>query len=246
MTDQVNSKTFTDSATATTTVVPDLGNQTPVTPQADMNQVFQDSLANIKNENGEQKYKDVHTALAALNASQSYVKTLETENATFKEEAVKAKSMDEVLAQIQSTNNNQQEQTSSPEIDVDKLRGVTLETLKEYEAQKQALGNQKEVVSALTAKFQDADKAAAAFTAKAAELGMPIDLFDRMAQTSPSAILAYFDVKSPGTSKIIEGSVNTDALSQNAQPSQAKKNIMYGASTTDIVNAWRSAGQPKS
>ena len=78
---------------------------------------------------------------------------------------------------------------------------------------------------------------------RAAELGMPVDLFNQLAATSPKVVLDYFDVSSKVQPTNIEGTVNTDALQQNVQPAPAKKNIMYGASTSDIVNAWRQAGQ---
>lgn len=233
---------FTEGSTAPT-VNSDQSQTTPVQTAPDLNQVYSDQLAGIKNEAGEQKYKDVATAIAALQHSQDHVRNLEAENAKFKAEGTKAASIDEVLQQLKSTNNNQTEQTGSPELDVDQLQGITLDTIKRYEAQKQEASNQAKVVEALTGKFQSADKAKEAYAAKAAELGMPVDLFNKMAATSPKAVLNYFDVKTKAQPSSIEGTVNTDALQQIVQPVQAKKNIMYGASTSDIVNAWRAAGQ---
>lgn len=50
----------------------------PVVPQ---NDPFADQLSGIKNENGEQKYKDVGTALKALQDSQQFIRQLKEEKA---------------------------------------------------------------------------------------------------------------------------------------------------------------------
>lgn len=230
---------FTEGSTATT-VNSDQSTTTPAqtAPTPDLNQVYADQLAGIKNESGEQKYKDVATAIAALQHSQDHVSKLEAENAKFKADTTQATTMDDLLQQMKSTS-TQSEQTSSPELNVDQLQGITLDTIKKYEAQKEATGNQEKVVEALTGKFQSADKAKEAYASKAAELGMPIDLFNQLAATSPKVVLDYFDVKTQVQPTTIEGTVNTDALLQNAQSAPAKKNIMYGASTTDIIANWR-------
>jgi hypothetical protein len=224
----------------TTTVTPD-----PVTaPQPDLNQVFSESLAGIKNEAGEQKYNDVFTALAALKHTQDHVKTLENENAAFKQENVTAQSMDDVLAQLQATNNNQSVQTSTPALDVEAQRNVTLATIQQYEQQKAAEANQQAVETALVGKYKDATKAAEAFTAKANDLGIDVKTLEALAAQSPKAVLEYFGTSSSATNPIVGGSVNTDALANSVQPVVEKKQIMFGATSADLVNAWRAAKPP--
>lgn len=235
---------FKEETTVPNTETPDLGVKTPQ-PQPDLNSVFKDQLSSITDENGEQKYNDVMTALSALKHTQEYVKTLETENAGFREEDTKAATMDEVLAQLKTTQDKQSGPTSSPELDVDKLRNVTLETLMEYEAQKVSIANQQKVIEALTGKFKSGEKAEEAFIAKARDLGISVKTMNELSASSPKAVLEYFQMSSSeSTSSFVEGSVNTDALASQTSESPAKKNIMYGASTEDIVSAWRSAGQP--
>lgn len=217
--------------------------QDPVqNPQPDLNQVFGESLSSIKNEAGEQKYKDVFTALEALKHTQNHVKTLESENALFKQESVKAKTMDEVLEQLKPTVNSQSDQTSSPALDVEAQRNVTLETIQQYEEQKKALANQREVEKALVGKYKDASKAAEAFVSKAEDLGLDVKTLESLSASSPKAVLQYFEITdSRVTNPIVTGSVNTDALNNSEQTPAIKKQIMFGASSEDLITAWRAA-----
>lgn len=68
----------------------------PGTPPSDP---FADKLAGIKNENGEQKYKDLNTALEALSASQQFIPQLQNENAELK------KQMEEMDAKLKQMGN---------------------------------------------------------------------------------------------------------------------------------------------
>lgn len=241
-TDADQAPMFTDGTTPTETpVIKPVAQDLVQNPQPDLNQVFGDSLAQIKNEAGEQKYSDVTTALAALKYAQPHIKTLEDENATYRQEQVKAKTMDEVLAQLQTTNNNQTDMTSSPALDVEAQRNVTLETIQQYEQQKTALANQQTVEKALVEKFKDAGKAAEAFTSKANDLGIDVKMLETLAASSPKAVLEYFELSQTVTKPIVEGSVNTDALQLNVSQPVEKKQIMFGATSQDLVNAWRAA-----
>lgn len=218
---------------------PDQGTKTPA--QTNVDEVFSEQLLSIKNEDGSQKYSNIATALAALKHTQDHVKTLENENENFRQESVKAKTMDEVLQQLNTTKQDQGVQTSSPEMDVETMRKVSLEVNREIQEKQKAEANQTRVVMALVDKFKDAAKAEEAFNAKATELGLSVDLLNDLAATSPKAVLEYFEIKKEGTTNPIEGTVNIEALNNNSEPTKPKKNIMYGATTQDIVAAWRDA-----
>ncbi len=144
---------------------------------------------------------------------------------------------------MKTTQGQQSGPTSSPELDVEKLRDVTLETLMQYEAQKTSTANQQQVVTALTGKFKSEEKAEEAFVTKAQDLGISVQMLNELAASSPKAVLEYFQMGQESTSKFVEGTVNTDALSSQSTPAPARKDIMYGASTSDIVEAWKAAGQ---
>jgi hypothetical protein len=245
MTDPVAGTIFTKEGTPAPAGTPTdpAGERAPLQVQPDLTQVFGDTLAQIKNENGEQKYKDVFTALSALKHTQEHVKTLEDENNKYRSEGIKAQTMDEVLQQIEATKQTKQEPTSSVELNVDQQREMTFNTIKEYEAQKAATANKAAVSDALLGKFKDQGKAIEAFNSKAQELGLTPAVLENLAATSPKAVLEYFADSKGNSFKPTEGTVNTAAM-QSANPAQpAKKNIMHGASTADIMAAWRSAGQ---
>lgn len=241
-TDADQANMFTDDKTSTTIVEKpnDQGVKTP-SPQPDLNEVFADKLSAITNEDGEQKYTDVMTALEALKHTQNHVKTLEQENASFKQEQVKAQTMEEVLQQLKTTKTDQNVQTSSPEVDVETMRNVTFDTIRQYEQQKQETANQQSVEQSLIGKFGTSEKAGEAFGAKARDLGMDIKVLENLAATSPKAVLAYFSDIKEVTTKFVEGSVNTEAMSNQNPQVKPKKNIMYGASRSDILDAWRDA-----
>jgi hypothetical protein len=206
-----------------------------------VNEIFTDTLSQITNEQGEPKYSDVFTALNALKHTQDHVKTLEEENAKFRTESTKAATMDEVLQQL-SANRAQPEATPQEGLDANSVKDVTLNTLRQYEAEKAAKANQSSVAETLTKKF--GEKAEEMYAKKAQELGLPLNLLDNLAATSPAAVLQYFDVKEKGSHlNPSTGSVNTEALGNLNPPKLAKKNIMFGASSSDILNAWKSAGQ---
>lgn len=240
-TDQDDGSIFVAPVTPPQVTAPDPDAVKTSAPQPNLDEVFGEHLAKIKNEAGEQKYGDVVTALSALSHTQQHVKTLEEENERFRQEDVKAKTMDEVLQQIEATKQTSVAPTSNTELDVEKMRNVTFDTIKEYEAQQTAAKNQTSVVSALVEKFQDQAKAEEAFNRKAEELGLSVQILNELSATSPKAVLEYFQISKESSPKPTEGSVNTDALGTLVKPTEPKKNIMYGASTSDIIAAWRSA-----
>ncbi len=243
MSDQDDNSMFNNDGTVNqpdNTVTPD---QSVKTPAPNMNEVFADALSSIKNEDGGQKYSDVATALSALKHTQDHVTNLESENQVFREEQIKAKTMDDVLQQV-TANKDQNVQTVPSGLDADSVKGVTLDTLREYEAQKLADANQQSVVEQLRTKFGDNKKAEEMFNTKAQEMGLTVETMNQLAASSPKAVLSYFDVKGGVTpNKNIEGSVNTEALQNQVIETPKVAGIMYGASSSEIVDSWRAAGQ---
>lgn len=212
-------------------------------PKIDLDAMFKDHLSSITDDNGQPKYRDVFTALEALKHTQAHVKTLQEENKTFRESQTQATTMEEALRRL-SANKEQNDSTKSPELDAEKLKGMTLETLRQYEAEKSARANEQAVSDALVKKFGDAEKAKAAYATKADELGIDADTLRSLAQRSPKAVLSYFDVKEQRAfDKNLEGSVNTDAFNKTQRTTEAPRNIMYGASSQDVLSAWKAAGQ---
>lgn len=217
--------------------------QTDQSVKPDVNAIFKDHLSSIVDDSGEPKYKDVFTALDALKHTQDYVKTLQEENRQFRESKTQETTMEEALRKL-SANKVQNDSTKSPDLDAETVKGMTLETLRQYEAEKTARANEQAVSDALVKKYGDAEKAKAEYAKKAQELGVDTDTFRSLAQRSPKAVLSYFDgAKDQSFDKNLNGSVNTSALGHSQTTQEKPRNIMYGATTGDMVSAWKSAGQ---
>ena len=250
MTDQDNdifdNKDQPKTAEQQTTEKPASSDQEPKTP-IDYNEVFKDHLTSIIGDNGEPKYKDVPTALAALKASQEYIRTLEGENQTYKTKSVQNETMEEVLqrfAEKQSpAKKDNTDSTKSRELDVDQLKEKFNEWAQQTDQEKAFKTNQRAVSEALVKQFGDVEKGRKAFEDKARELGLDIDTFTTLAARSPKAVLSYFEISASNTPKFnVQGSVNTDALKPQPQKPQIG-GIMFGASSEEMVAAWKAAGQ---
>lgn len=208
-----------------------------VTP--DIDSIFKDKLGAIMDDKGEQKYKDVFTALDALKYTQDHVKTLEEENRRFREEATKNDTLQQALNNISAK--DRPEPTKSEGIDADKLKGMTLETLMEYERTKTEEKNKTEVSDALIKKYGDRSKAEKAYSDKAAELGIDLDTFVTLAAKSPKAVLSYFDTKTtiPNPSS---GSINSAAL-QGKPSEEIDYMAKYYSSSDNSLAKWRAVAK---
>lgn len=208
----------------------------------DYNEVFKDHLNNILSDGGEPKYKDVPTALAALKASQEYIRTLEDENRDYKESKVKSETMEEVLQRFTANKDNTKDSTKSSELDVEQLESKFDEWMNQKEKQKAYKTNQQVVSETLVKKFGDVEKGRKAFEDKAKELGLDLETFTSLASTSPKAVLSYFQMSTDSYKPNVQGSVNTDGLKPTAQQPNIG-GVMFGATSEDMVAAWKAAGQ---
>lgn len=208
--------------------------------QVDIDSIFNDKLKTITDEKGEQKYKDVFTAIEALKHSQNYIKTLEEENRSYRETKVEQDTFAEALNNISAK--KEPETTKSEGIDAEKLKGMTLETLMEYEKSKQEEANKKAVSDALLNKFGDSEKAKKAYSDKANDLGIDLETFVALAAKSPKAVLSYFDAKesTPSPSK---GSINTQALGSQKKEEHVDFRSRYFNNSDPSVSKWKSAGE---
>lgn len=211
----------------------------------DYDAIFRDKLTGIKNDQGEQKYTDVLTALEALKYSQEHIKTLESENKALKDENLKHQTMEEALDRI-TTEKNQNTQPTEPskkDIDVEELRKIVREENSNLTKENQAKQNRSSVSSSLISKYGTAEKAIEAFSKKAEELGVTYEFLQDLAGNSPKAVLAYFnETSSQVFNKNVQGSVNTESFNKQESKEPKISGVMYGASSKDMLSAWKAAG----
>lgn len=186
------------------------------------------------------KYATPEAALKALPHAQQHIATLEAELAALREKAQGAHNVDELYEAVQEL----QKQKGTPAtvaVSEDAIAGVLDRKLKEREA--------KQTQEANVASFRDAfgkkygDKAKEQFAAKAAENGLTVEGLSALVRTSPTAALKLvgIDPASASTPKPILGSVDTTRLHSQHQPATKPKPVMFGAKTSDVLEAWRAA-----
>jgi len=158
-------------------------------------QALAEKLVAIKRDDGTPKYTSVEDALDALAHSQTHIRTLESDNATLKTEAQKIKALEDALAKLQGSGNQEQPRTQTTttgglseqaarELFKNELANQTRATA-EFE-------NLKGVNAQLIQKYGSEEKAKEAVKLKARELDMTLQELETLSKAKPKAVLAYF------------------------------------------------------
>lgn len=190
-------------------------------------------LMNIKGEDGQQKYKDVPTALNALQHSQEYIRQLKTEMEELKTKASQAVTLDQVMEALNK-------KSETPATTQDTPKGVTAEDvvriLQETETQKVHKAN----VSRVSQRFKElhGDKAEEVFYSKANEMGLSRDAINRLAATSPAAVFSMFGMKEgPAPAAPAPSGVNTSGMQA---PTPTPRSTVMGYKTDrEILEYWK-------
>lgn len=169
----------------------------PNTPNLD------DMLKNIKNENGEQKYKTLADALTALDHSQKYIPELKNQLAgtlsqleEMKGKVEKFSNVEETVQRLLAQQQPPQRNTDPPSVGLDEQAVLKLVTdsMSKAEQMKAMESNQKTVNDALVGKF--GDKAIEVLETKAKELNTTRQALGELAKSNPKLVLALFDAPS--------------------------------------------------
>ncbi len=172
-------------------------NQNSETPDTSQANPFADQLSGIKNENGEPKYKDVETALKALNESQQYIKTLtdagkaqkgELEQA--RQELAKMGSIDDFVKKISPptapTNPPVTPEVSS--LSEEKVVSILAEQMRVAQEAQSQDANLKSVIAQLSQIH--GDKASSFIKQKAVEMNTTPQALQDLAKANPAMALA--------------------------------------------------------
>ncbi len=220
---------------------PPTGEPTP-TPQ----DTFVDQLNAIQNENGEPKYKDVSSALAALGHSQLHITTLESEKVTrdqelqtMRDELASKKSVEDFVAEL----TNKQEPSpaapsATPSLDANAVNDLITRQLQ----QSQVVATQDSNLQSVLGKLNElyGDKAGDVITAKASELGTTVATLETMSKENPSMALAIL-----GGEKVVKPQVPSQSsrtLSPNPPGTELKapeKSLMRGATGAEVTDYWK-------
>jgi len=188
------------------------------------------------------KYNSVEDALKSVPHAQKHIQTLESELAAAREELAKRRTTEELLDEIKS-GIQPQATPAGTEFDQDKLLQLVDQTLEVKERQKTAKSNADTVASKFTEKY--GSKAEEVYNSIARESGLTVQQLNNLAASSPKIVLKLAGLE--GTSAPVAGkptsSVNTEALNQKVDPNQLSARVKQGATTKDLVNAWKIAGE---
>lgn len=200
-------------------------------PQADP---YTTMLAEIKAEDGRQKYADVNTALQSIPHAQGRITELSYEVQRLQEELAKRQGMEDIMQQLQSN----PEVTPAPQahgLDEGSVAAIVRQQLVEQAKADGIAANRSKVATALKDKF--GEKAESEFNTRAASLGVTPEWLTQQAETYPDFVLSQFNVKGNSSpTQINHGSVMTQALHPR-QESVAP--VIRGATGSEVVDAYR-------
>lgn len=207
----------------------DLFNSQASAPQGEENneqvqtQTYDHLLQGLKNSEGNQKYATMEQAFEAFQSAQDHIVKLEKEAAEMKAKATETKTMEDILAALQSQ--GQQEAPPSvpaQEIDIDSR---IAEVLAVQEKQKLEKANGDLVVTKVQEAF--GENAGEVYYSKAEALGLNKQAIDSLARTSPEAVFSMLGIKEGApTSEFKPKGINTESF-QHTEETLVPKG-MYG------------------
>lgn len=197
-------------------------------------------LMEIKRPDGTPKYNDPIAALDALKASQEYISTLETENATYKEQVKEVETLQETIKRLGGNMNNNEK--PNPQTEGEGGRSVEAaeelvaklldKKLNERDAVNTAVSNVKRVQDTLIKKFGDEAKAVENIKAKAKALNTTPKALEDLAAQNPSLVLELFGGSTAAPSPN-NGSVNLSGYKPPVDEIKLpEKSILSGAGAT--------------
>ena len=188
-------------------------------------------LQAITNPEGKPKYKTVADALIGAAKAQEHIQRIETENAELRGVAKKVETMEQLLQRLEQGKGS--DQTLMPK--VEDQEQMVLSVLEKRDHALRERQNKEQVLESLKGKF--GDKVQEVLQAKANDIGLSVAELGALAARSPKAVLNYFDTKPFSPS--VQSTVNTQALTPKTDQAPPPENIMWGASTKDVVGFFR-------
>lgn len=187
------------------------------------------------------KYKSAEDALKSVPHAQEHIKTLEAEMAVLKEELTKRKTTEELLDELKSGIQPQENTTQAGGLDQDKISQLIINTLEQRERQSKAKQNAASVAEKFTQQY--GNKAEEVYQSVAKDAGLSIEQLNNLAATSPNVVLKLSGLESKTTPVAKTSStINTQAFGTAQKPSEASARVPKGASTKDMLAAWKVAG----
>lgn len=222
------------------TTTDDGANRDQGEPKEGNKEQLPEELQNLVGE--DKKYKSVEDALKSIPHSQQHISQLEQELAEMRERLESARTVDDILDQInqpkQEEHKEPERKQESPQLSQDDIARIVDSRISEQERMQTAHQNQQAVVERMQELY--GDKAEETYVHRAEELGVPVEWLNETASKSPQAVFELFGLNKKERAtpkKTSEGSYNSDSFKGQSRPE--RKPVMTGASTSELVDAWR-------
>lgn len=182
------------------------------------------------------KYQSPEDALKSVPHAQKHIETLESELASVREELSKRQTTQELIDELKSGVQTPAQTVQSGELNQDNVMDLVNQTIATREANAKAESNAQSVAAKFTEQY--GDKAEDTYNSIAKELNLSVKQLNELAATSPTVVLKAAGLsaaKAPVASS--SGDINTEALSQQAKPTELSAKV-EGGSTKDLLAAW--------
>jgi len=218
-------------------------------PPPSSEDLFADKLKEIKNENGEPKYKTVEDALEALNHSQQFIEKLKTEKQELEDqwkqtqgELETRESVEDVVKRLTENNgqpsNREGDQPQENGLDEEKVQQLVTSVLSQREQETQANQNINTVQAALVEQY--GDQAKTVIQQKATELGTTPGEIKELAKRNPKMALTILGGATPNSTQPSTSSVSPPRGPSNEleKPKFDKSLTRGGASNKELAEAF--------
>ena len=189
------------------------------------------------------KYASVEDALRSVPHAQKHISTIEAELAAVKEELVKRRTAEDLLEELRSASNTQAPAQTGNNITTEEIAQIVQRTIGQNEAQTKATNNIEKVKNAFLTSF--GEKASDVYDKVARESGLSLTDLNKLATTSPNLILKLAGIveKTNLAPTKPSSTFNTETLNNTNDTPLLSSRVKQGASTKDLVAAWKIAGQ---
>ncbi len=196
-------------------------------------------LADLKNEDGTQKYKTLEDALKAAAHAQDHITKIEGENAELKEKGNASDKLDELLKAVKESKGSGDGEKIPPTMNPEDVLSIVKEYFDDTKAADSRQGNIDTVVKAFKDRYgKDAKEK---LYGKADDLGFSRKEINSMIAENPNAALKVLGIeakqKEPKDTLVNQGSFGTEQFRGNPDPKP--KSVMGATKQGELVDAWR-------
>lgn len=212
-------------------------NQTPVATAINVPPELQAMVGEGK------KYGTVEAALASIVPAQTHISTLEQENNEYKAKMESNDKLDTILQKLNQPTGEPAVQTSTQQLNVGDIVKAVKNDLEQEATVASKASNRASVEAKLTEKF--GESAATKTVEIATSLGMSVQDLTALVESSPTAALQLMGVNVSNATDTRQQTDILDGAPPIGDPAQVKT-VMFGAKSSEILNAWRAAAPEQS